>query len=179
MNILIINSSPHTKGTTALLRDKFAEWASAAGHNITTFHACKEELHPCIGCDHCRTGEEGCIYKDGMEKLNPLLLSADRVVFVTPLYYFGMSAQIKTAIDRFYANNALLRSQPKKAILLAACGDTDSWAMDALYQHYQAVCRYLHWEDAGSVLAIGMYTRPDIESSDYPDAAKTLGQSLV
>nr|WP_308747462.1 hypothetical protein [uncultured Bariatricus sp.] len=69
MNILIINGSPHTKGTTALLRDKFAEGAASAGHNITTFHACKEELHPCTGCDHCRTTENGCIYKDGKYSL--------------------------------------------------------------------------------------------------------------
>ena len=179
MKILIINGSPHTDGTTALLRDKFAEGAADAGHSITTFHACKEELHPCIGCDRCRTTEDGCIYKDGMEKLNPLLLDADCVVFATPLYYFGMSAQIKMVIDRFYANNTTLRSQKKKAVLLAACGDTDSVTLDALYQHYQAVCGYLHWEDAGSVQAIGMYTRPDIEKSSYPEAARALGQSLA
>ena len=115
MNILIINGSPHTKGTTALLRDKFQKGAASAGHNITTFHACKEELHPCIGCDYCRTTENGCIYKDGMETLNPLLKNADCVVFVTPLYYFGMSSQMKMVIDRFYANNAALRSLEKES----------------------------------------------------------------
>ena len=114
-----------------------------------------------------------------METLNPLLINADCVVFVTPLYYFGMSSQMKMVIDRFYANNTALRSLKKKAVLLAACGDTDSWTLDALYQHYQNICQYLHWEDLGSIQAIGMYTREDIENSDYPKAAKILGQSLV
>ena len=179
MNILVINGSPHTRGTTALLRDKFTEGAASAGHSITTFHVCKEELHPCTGCDHCRTTENGCIYKDGMETLNPLLKNADCVVFVTPLYYFGMSSQMKMVIDRFYANNAALRSLKKKAVLLAACGDTDSWTLDTLHQHYLNICQYLHWENLGSIQAIGMYTREDIENSDYPKAAKILGQSLI
>lgn len=179
MKIFIIYGSPHVNGTTALLRDSFIEGAFSKGHTITSFDVAKEELHACTGCNHCRTTEDGCIYKDGMEKLNPGLLAADCVVFVTPLYYFGMSAQLKMVIDRFYANNTVLRSQKKKAILLAACGDTDSWTMDALVSHYEALCKYLNWDNAGSINAIGMYLRPDIEKSDYPELAKTLGISLL
>ena len=113
-----------------------------------------------------------------MEKLNPLLLEADCVVFVTPLYYFGMSAQLKLVIDRFFANNTQLRSQKKLAVLLAACGDKEEWAMDALVSHYQTILHYLHWVDAGSVLGYGMYVREDIENSNYPLLAKELGKSL-
>lgn len=43
-----------------------------------------------------------------METLHPHLKEADVVVFVTPLYYFGMSAQLKMVIDRFYAVNSEL-----------------------------------------------------------------------
>ena len=98
--------------------------------------------------------------------------------FSTPLYYFGMSAQIKMAIDRFFANNQVLRAQKKQAVLLAACGDTDSWALDALDAHYHAVCYYLHWENAGEVNAIGMYTPADIEGWAYLEEARALGRSL-
>lgn len=178
MNILVMSGSPHVKGTTALLRDSFVEGALSAGHMVNVFDTAKEEIHPCLGCDHCRKTENGCVYKDGMEKLNPLLLEADCVIFVTPLYYFGMSAQLKIAIDRFYANNSALREQKKKAVLLAACGDKDAWAMDALVEHYKAILHYLHWEDAGSVLGVGMYVRDDIENSNYPQMAKELGMNL-
>lgn len=101
MKILILDGSPHPNGTTSLLRKAFAEGALSAGHTVDTFHTAKEDLHPCLGCNHCRNTGDGCVYKDGMENLNPLLLMADCVVFSTPLYYFGMSAQIKMAIDRF------------------------------------------------------------------------------
>lgn len=179
MNILILNGSPHPQGTTALLREAFAEGAKSRGHMVDTFHAAKEELHGCLGCDHCRNTEEGCVYHDSMEQLNPKLLDADCVVFVTPLYYFGMSSQIKMVMDRFYANNAALREQNKKAVLLAACGDADDWALDALDAHYHAVCHYLHWENVGEINAIGMYTPEDIKKSDYIEKARELGASLA
>lgn len=178
MNILILNGSPHTNGTTAVLRKAFEERAVANGHEVTTFHAAKEDLHACLGCDHCRTTDKGCVYKDSMEKLNPLLLEAECVVFVTPLYYFGMSAQIKMVIDRFYANNSTFRELNKKAILIAACGDADDWTLDALDAHYHVLCNYLHWENIGELNAIGMYTPADLEKSDYVQKAKELADSL-
>lgn len=178
MKILILNGSPHKKGTTALMISEFKCGAEENGHTVTVFHTAEENIHACTACDHCRTSDSGCVFKDGMDKLNPLLMDADLVVFSTPLYYFGMSAQIKTVIDRFYANNQVLREHKKKAVLLAACGDTDDWAMDALKLHYEAVCHYLHWENAGILLGIGMYTRDDIEHSSYPEKAYELGKSL-
>lgn len=44
-----------------------------------------------------------CVQKDDMAKLREMLLAADMAVFVTPLYYFGFSAQLKTVIERFYS----------------------------------------------------------------------------
>lgn len=48
-----------------------------------------------------------------MAELNPHLMTADAIVLVSPIYYFGLSAQLKTVIDRFYANNTALKA-PKK-----------------------------------------------------------------
>ena len=118
MNILVINGSPHVKGTSTLLMDEFIRGAQEKGHETHVFHAAREDVHPCIACDTCRKTGNGCVFKDGMEKLNPMLADAELVVFVTPLYYFGMSAQIKAVFDRFYANNAALREQQKKTIVL-------------------------------------------------------------
>ncbi len=178
MNILILNGSPHPKGTSALLIEQFTKGAAEKGHTVNIFNAAKETLHPCLGCDHCRNTGNGCVYKDSMETLNPLLLEADLVVFSTPLYYFGMSAQIKMVVDRFYANNTALRENPKKALLLATCGDTDNWAMDALKSHYEAICKYLKWESLDTLLAVGMYVREDIENSEYPEKAYELGLAI-
>ncbi len=177
MNILVITGSPHRRGTSMLLADEFAAGAEAAGHRVIRFDAASSRIEPCRACDYCRSHDTECIQKDDMAYLRDDLLAADMIVFATPLYYFGMSAQLKRVIDRFYALNELLRS-PRKAVLLATCGDTEAQAMDALQAHYDALCRYLKWQDCGRVLAVGAYTRSDIEASDYPARARCLGESF-
>jgi|WetSurMetagenome_2_1015567.scaffolds.fasta_scaffold50475_3 NAD(P)H-dependent FMN reductase len=173
MKITVITGSPHKAGTSALLADKFIEGAQKAGHHVFRFNAAFEEVHPCTGCDVC--GMNGpCIFKDSMEKLNLELLAADLVAFVTPLYYWGMSAQLKTVVDRFYSNNSSLHVK-KKAVLMATAWDSADWTMSALTAHYKTLLRYMGWEDAGMVLAIGCGARSDIERSDFPKQAYQLG----
>jgi len=176
MKITVITGSPHKAGTSALLADKLIEGAEKSGHSVFRFNAAFEEVHPCIGCDRC--GMNGpCVYQDSMNKLNPELLAADLVVFVTPLYYWGMSAQLKTVIDRFYANNSRLHGN-KKAILMATAYDSKDWTMTALTEHYKTLVRYLNWEDAGMVLAVGCGGRSDIERSEFPNQAYQLGLNV-
>ena len=176
MKITVITGSPHKDGTSALLADKFMEGAKTAGHDVFRFNSAFEEVHPCIGCDRC--GMNGpCIYKDSMTKLNPELLASNLVAFVTPLYYYGMSAQIKTVIDRFYANNSRLHVS-KKTILMATAYNSSDWTFNALTEHYKTLVRYMGWEDAGMVLAGGCGVRNDIERTDFPNQAYKLGLNL-
>ncbi len=86
------------------LAAKFIEGTKEAGHEIVRFDAAFKDVHPCIGCDKCRrTGS--CAFQDDINELNPDLLSSDAVVFVSPIYYYDINAQIKAVIDRFYAND--------------------------------------------------------------------------
>lgn len=178
MKITVLTGSPHENGTSSLLADKFIEGAKAAGHDVFRFDAAFEKISPCLGCDRCGMGSNPCVQDDSMNKLNGELLSADLVVFVTPLYWFGMSAQIKTVIDRFYANSSRLRGSHKKAMLMATSADASDWTMKALTLHYTTVLKYLKWSDAGILLAMGVSKRSDIERTDYPKRAYKMGSDL-
>ncbi|EHQ89255.1 flavodoxin family protein [Desulfosporosinus youngiae] len=178
MKVLILTGSPHSRGTTALLADEVCVGAKDTGHEVIRIETAKLNVHPCLGCYHCRDNDGRCVYDDDMTQIYPHILTADAVVLVTPLYYFGMTAQLKRVIDRFFAINPLLRKTPKRLYLIAACGDKDDWAMDALVIHYQTLCRYLNWQEGGKVLAIGAYTREDLKDSDYPKLARDLGMEL-
>ena len=178
MNILVITGSPHKKGTSSLLADQFIAGASEAGHHISRFDTIFHVTQPCSACNYCRKNLNKCIQEDDMEIIWDKVITADLIVFVTPLYYFGMSAQLKKVIDRFYAINDLLRSKLKKVILLATCAEKESWAMDALVSHFKAICRYFQWEEAGKILAFGMSERKDIEASEYPAMAYALGKYI-
>lgn len=179
MKIVVLTGSPHKNGTSFLLTERLIDGAKTNGHEIVRFDVGSGDVHPCLGCDHCRAHSGACVFHDEMEKIIPAILDAELIVLSMPLYYFGMPAQLKAVIDRLYAVNEEVIAHPAKALLLATCGDDDDWAMDALLLHYQTVCRYLHWQDIGHLTAFGVNTRPELEQTAYPDKAYELGKCLV
>lgn len=174
--IVVITGSPHRNGTSALLADKFIEGAQSKGHETFRFNAAFEDIHPCRACGSCRT-DGACVLNDAIEqKLMSQLLQADTIVLVTPLYYYGMSTQLKTVIDRFYSH---LRSfDNKSSLLLATAYNSSDWTFDALVEHYQTLAEYMHWQDLGMVLGYGCGYRSAIEHSQFPEQAFKLGQSI-
>ena len=176
MKIVVVTGSPHKAGTSALLADKFIEGAQSNGHEVFRFNAAFEDIHPCRGCDVC--GMNGpCVQQDAIEaKLIQQLVNCDMIVLVTPLYYFGFSAQIKTVIDRFYSRTGSIHR--KKSALLATAWNNDDWTMKALQAHYTRLCEYMEWQSMGQVLATGCGTRSMIESSSFPQKALELGKSV-
>ena len=178
MKVLVLTGSPHAKGTTAALADAFCEGALAAGHQVDRFDTARMDINPCLGCMACRREGGSCVRKDDMFQIWPALLEADVVVFVTPIYYFGMTAQLKAVIDRFFAVNGQLRESKKTAYMISVCGDAEDWVMDGLRVHFTNICRYLNWEEGGRLLAEGFYDAAGIKASDWPEQARKLGASL-
>lgn len=178
MKIAVITGSARKNGTSALLADQFIKGAKKAGHEIYRFDAAFSDVHPCIGCDQCKCGVTECVIKDDMLMLYPKLIEADVIVYATPLYYHGMSAQIKTVIDRFHGIDNFLCGAEKKAVLLVTGGNPSAWVMDGIVAMYETDLRYLQWKDAGKVLALGCNTRADIENTSYPEQACQLGFNL-
>lgn len=177
MKIVVITGSPHKKGTSALLADEFIRGAKESGHEVFRFDAAFEKVHPCLGCDVCKYGKNPCVFQDSMTNLRPHLLDSEMVVFVTPLYYFDFSAQIKAVIDRFQTVTFQTMGK-RKCILMATAYDDNDWTMDGLTAHYKTLVRYMKWDDCGMVLATGCGVRDDIEKSKYPEQAYLLGKEL-
>lgn len=177
MNILVIQSSPHQNGSSNLLADNFVRGAKEAGNSVTVFDAAKAEIHPCLACESC--GMNGpCTQKDDMDKLKELILQSDMVVLVTPLYYFGMSAQLKTVIDRCYSFNSKLHSKDLKTALIATAWDSNEIKMQPLVAHYNMICRYLGFEDKGIILGLGCGTPSMTQRTIYPQKAYEHGKSV-
>ncbi len=177
MKIAILTGSPNRKGSSNLLADRFQQGAEAAGHTVTRIDAAHADIHPCTGCIHC--GYEGpCVQKDDMERIRGVILDADMLVFVTPLYYYGMSAQLKTLIDRFCAFNSSIQRRRMRAALLATAWNSDSWTFEALKSHYQTLVRYLNLQDMGMVLGADCGTTAMTARSAFPQQAYALGNHL-
>lgn len=104
MKILVITGSPRKNGNSNTLAEHFIKGAKEAGHEVVRFDAAFKKVHPCIACNRCGMNGQ-CVFKDDFEFIRKHIADADLVAFATPMYYFGISAQIKTVIDRFYAIN--------------------------------------------------------------------------
>ena len=177
MKIIVLEGSPNKKGSSNLLADCFRQGAEEAGHTVEIIDTAHGDLHPCTGCIHC--GYEGpCIQKDDVEHIRGRILDGDMLVFVTPLYYYGMSAQLKTMIDRFCAFNSSIQRRHMKSALLAAAWNSDDWTFEALKAHYETLVRYLNLQDMGMVLGTGCGTPSMTQHSEFPQQAYQLGKRL-
>ena len=178
MKIVMLTGSPHRQGTSALLADEFSAGASSKGHTIVRFDTAFEKVGPCRACYYCNEHNGECIQQDAMQQILPEVLSADMLVLVTPLYYYNMTAQLKTVIDRMMPQREALRKHRMKTAMLVTCGSNTDWNMDAVMAQYKVLQQYLPWEDQGVVLAKHVFARKDIEGTEYPAAARALGSSL-
>lgn len=169
--------SPNRRGSTNILVENFVKGAEEAGHHCEVMDVCHANIHPCTGCIYC--GYEGpCVQKDDMEIIRKKLLNCDMVVFATPLYYYGMSAQLKTVVDRFCAFNSSLNSRHLKSALLTVAWNADDWTFEALTTHYKTLVRYINFDDQGMILGFGCGTPSMTKRSQYPSQAYQLGKRL-
>ncbi|HIT33849.1 MAG TPA: flavodoxin family protein [Candidatus Faecousia intestinigallinarum] len=177
MKIAILQGSPHKNGSSNLLANEFIRGAKEAGHSVEILDAAHMDMHPCLGCGRC--GMDGaCVQKDDNRKIQETLLAADMAVFVTPIYYFGMSAQLKMVIDRFYSYTIKLSQKRLKAALITAAWDDNEDVMPYITAHYEKLCRYMHFENCGMVLGTGCGTPSATRNSQHMKEAYCLGKNL-
>lgn len=177
MRILVLQGSPNANGSTSLLVAEFARGAREAGHSVDVVDVATLDIAPCTGCVAC--GYEGpCAQSDDMDALRAGILSSDMLVFATPLYYYGMTAQLKTVIDRFCSANSSITGRRLRSALLTVAWNADSWTFDALEAHYDTLVRYLSLRDCGRVLGRGCGSPAMTRRSRYPEEAYRLGRSL-
>lgn len=176
MKIVVITGSGKRKGTSSYLAEEFIRGCIENGNQVFRFDVAFMNLLPCTGCNVCRT-QGGCVRKDDFHILVPYLLSADEIVFVTPVYYMSMTAQLKTAIDRMYQleKNSGFRGD-KKYIVLSSAWDSNISVFDPLMNTINSFCKFLKWNYVGSVLAAKVDTREEVEKTSYGREAYELGK---
>lgn len=97
--VVILSTSPRRNSNSEALAEAFVKGAIEAGNNVEIIRMREKSYRFCLGCFACqRTGK--CIIKDDMAEIVPKMEQADVLVFATPIYYYEMSGQMKTLLDR-------------------------------------------------------------------------------
>ena len=178
--IVILNGSPRRNGNTSALVRKFTEGAESAGHTVTEFFLDKMDIHGCKGCFGGHSSREcPCVQKDDMAQIYPAVRDCDVIVLATPLYYWNMSGQLRTAVDRLFAleegDGNLLRGHDRESALLMAAEGND---FEDVLTYYDHLLQHLKWKDLGHVLAGGNGDVGDIAGKPELEQAYALGRSI-
>ena len=176
MNILIINGSPRKGGNTELLAEAFAKGASAQ-HHVEIVSVRDYKVNPCLGCKACFKSNGICAQKDDMSVIYEKVSQADMLVIASPVYFYGISAQLKAVIDRFHNPIRDTFHIKKMALLLVGAASLPE-LFDAILTEYNLCLKFFNIEDAGKVLVRGVKDKGDINKTDALNEAYTLGLSM-
>ncbi len=97
--ILIISTSLRGGSNSEILAKECQRGAEEAGNEVEFISLKGKEIKYCVGCLSClKTG--GCVHKDDVAEIMEKVQGAEVIVFATPIYYYEMSGQMKTLLDR-------------------------------------------------------------------------------
>ena len=122
MKVIMINSSPHEFGCTYTALREIADELNRLEIESEILHIGKEAIRGCIACGQCRKLGK-CVFDDAVNAIAPKLIEADGLIFGTPVYYAGISGQLKSFMDRlFFSCSRKLAYKPAAAVVSARRG---------------------------------------------------------
>ncbi len=108
--VLGISGSPRKGATDYIVNFALELIKKKTNFETAYFSVAKKTINFCIHCDYCIKNKKGCVHKDDMDELYPLLEIADAILIGTPIYQGTVSAQTKAVLDRC---RALVAKNPK------------------------------------------------------------------
>ena len=97
--VLVITTSLRARSNSDILAERLIAGAKDAGHDVELIGLKGKTVKFCIGCLACQKTQK-CVLKDDAVEIAEKVRNADTLVFVTPIYYYEMSGQMKTLLDR-------------------------------------------------------------------------------
>lgn len=176
-NVLIISSSSRKGGNSETLAARFATGAQEAGNHVETIYLREKQIGFCKGCLACqKTGH--CVIHDDAVEIAAKMHDADVLVFATPVYYYSVSGQLKTMMDRA---NPLFGTDYHftKAYLLATAADDEAETAEGTVKAVQGwVDCFDRCELAETIFAGGVNAIGDIHGHAALERAYKVGKEV-
>lgn len=130
--VLVLSGSPRKNGNSDMLCDAFIKGAENSGHLAEKILIQNKKISPCLACYGCRNTHL-CVQKDDMREILEKMVQADVIVLATPVYFYSLSGQLKTLIDRTLPQYTQIANKDFYFMATAAAGKKSmERTMDAL-----------------------------------------------
>ena len=129
-----IKRSKKSAKSSDTLCDEFMQGAIESGHRVEKVFLRDKTIHPCTGCGVCSQYKKPCPQKDDAAEIIGKMLAADVIVMATPVYFYAMSAQMKTLIDRCCGPYTEMKN--KEFYFIATAAEEDNGIMDRIVANF-------------------------------------------
>ena len=174
MKVVGFIGSPRKKGNTTTIVNEVLRGAQEAGAETKVFNLNQLSIRGCQGCYKCQTPEGKCVQKDDMAPLYDEIYCADAIVIGTPIYWFQVTGQTKTFIDRLLAFLYLKDGQPgnfrnklkgKKTVTVFSQGQPDTSLFASNFDLTEGVLSIVGFKVRERIVAGGMRSEDDAKGN--------------
>ncbi|WP_321492534.1 flavodoxin family protein [uncultured Desulfobacter sp.] len=188
MNVLLLQGGAKKNGNTAQVLEWVTQELIRLGHDVETINLHSKNLKGCMGCAQCKPilDAPGCIQRDDMTEILEKIVKSQAVIFSSPLYFWGVNAQLKSVIDRTYSlyatvpeHTSLVEGQ-RQGLLMTGGGPFENNAAEA-FTAFGRMQKY-HKSVKAAELFVGGCSTPDkladsVKDQAYEFARKLTGQN--
>lgn len=146
MKVLIFNGSPR-RGNTYTAVNKLVDSMAAAGDFETkVINANSVEVSPCIACLACDCNSR-CVFEDDTNDIMDAIEEADAIVFASPVYWWGITAQLKLIVDKMYSCFMKLEEMDKKVgLIVIGQAEQDDPQYQIIPKQFECISDCLGWD---------------------------------
>ncbi len=175
--VLILSGSPRKGGNSDTLCDQFMKGAQETGNEVEKIFVADKKIGYCRACYYCNDHKGECIIKDDMAEILQKMLDADVIVLSSPVYFYSISAQLKTVIDRTVARWLEFKNKEFYYIMSAA-EDTDT-VMDCTLECFRGLAECFEGSiEKGVIYGKGAYEKGSIKNMPAMIEAYEMGKSI-
>ena len=177
--VLIISASLRNNSNSEAMARAFQRGAQEAGNEAELVSLRGKQYGFCRGCLACQKKQDGhCVMPDDADEIVQKMRSADVLVFATPIYYYEMSGQLKTLLDR--ANPLYPVDYRFRAVYVLTCAADDAEATPERAVHGVEgwIACFEHASLAGTVFAGGVNDAGEITDHPALQTAYEMGKNI-
>lgn len=174
--VLVLSSSPRKGGNSDTLCDQFIKGAQESGNDVEKIYLRNKRINYCTGCGTCNL-QKPCPQKDDAAEVVEKMIAADVIVMATPVYFYTMSAQMKTLIDRCCAR--YLEIKNKEFYFIIAAAEESVPMMERTIDGFRGFLDCLEEpKECGTIYGVGAWKVGEINDKPSMHEAYEMGRKV-